>query len=890
MASLAAPEQSAPSGLVTFLFTDVEGSTQLWAADAAAMGASLAVHDALVRDACEARGGYVFTTAGDSFSVAFGRATDAVLAARDAQKALAGATWPGPALRVRMGLHLGETVERDGDYFGPVVNLTARLESAGHGGQILISEQVRLAAEEEIGDALDLGVHDLRDVPAPVQIYQLGEESFPPLRLVMPNRTNLPIIPSRLIGRDAAVGQTRHALSEERLVTLTAAGGAGKTRLALAVGEAELTNWRDGVWFIDLRTVSDERQVAAAVASTLQLRLVPGDPTDQVASFLSGVEMLVILDNCEHLTDACAELAEAVLGRPGPSRILATSREFLDIDGERVLRLDPLPTEGDDNAAVLLFAQRAAEVNPDFRLGPDVQTTIAQLCRRLDGSPLAIELAAARSNVMTSAELLAGIDERFELLSGGRRGGRRRRARRTLEDTLAWSYDLLDVDEQSMFRALGAFAGDFDMDAAAVVADLSRRDAADLMESLIAKSLVVSDRVDDVSRFRLLETTRAYARRMLDIHEEAESAKDRHLAHYRSRCEGFIVSFVTNEGAGVLLPERTNLNAALDHAVSLADWASAARILHGAWTVWRGLPDGVLDVIDVALPHLDELDPLAAVTLRHLSIFKIITELNDFKRAMAVLAELGKSPHPYGAPLAGLWQGFATLHISPSDGLEVLRTTTALTSAFEDPEARRQAIGLINTFEGFAFSYAGSFDRAIDALGRGLQQADDSQVRSAWAVIGEALLCVSFLASGRQAEAEAVIESIENAGDLSGQGGALRTIIEVLTGDLDAAEILLKAHAGQSMLGRLPREANDTLLLMAILANRRGDAAEARDLLLSVGIAQSPATIALSLHLSRELDIEKDFGALRLLVTGDPLETSRAARRRLGEEVAKRGW
>ena len=518
-------EESIPSGIVTFLFTDVEGSTKLWAEDRDAMSASLALHDRILRGAFEARSGYVFTTAGDSFAVAFSRASDAVYATSEAQGVLGAAVWPGPALRVRMGLHLGETEERGGDYFGPVVNLTARLEAAGHGGQVLLTDQVRLAA---LVDVVDLGIHQLRDVPDPVQIFQLGDQEFPPLRIVAPGRTNLPTAASRLIGRDEALAAVREALTEHRLVSLTAAGGTGKTRLALAVGEAELASRRGGVWFVDLTPVTDGSLVPATIAAAVGLVITSGDPTTAVVDYLSDLDALVVLDNCEHLVDECAEFLEIFISRPSSSRVLATTREFFDVDGERPIRLSPLAVEGGSSAAVRLFVERALAVDPAFRLEADDRSAVADLCRHLDGSPLAIELAAARANVMSPTELLAGIGERFELL----RGGRRRRSRRTLEDTLDWSYDLLDNDERTLFRTLGAFAGSFDLDAVEAVAVLVRGLALDLMDSLIAKSLVVSERVSDTVRFRLLETTAAYAEQALEQAGEAEQVRDRHLAHY----------------------------------------------------------------------------------------------------------------------------------------------------------------------------------------------------------------------------------------------------------------------------------------------------------------------------------------------------------------------
>jgi hypothetical protein len=257
------------------LFTDVEGSTRLWAADKESMSASLLVHDAILRAAIESNGGYLFTTAGDSFAAAFAKASDAVRACTESQRALADAAWPGPSLKVRMGMHLGEAEERGGDYFGPVVNTTARVEAAGHGGQVLLTDAARTAAGAT--DVTDLGVRHVRDVAEPIRLFQLGTDTFPPLRVVDPSLSNLPVRPTRLVGREGNIAQVRQALTRARLATITAVGGSGKTRVALAVGEAELPHRSAGVWFVDLAAVMNDGEVPGAVASALGLTLGAGD-------------------------------------------------------------------------------------------------------------------------------------------------------------------------------------------------------------------------------------------------------------------------------------------------------------------------------------------------------------------------------------------------------------------------------------------------------------------------------------------------------------------------------------------------------------------------------------------------------------------------------------
>ena len=361
-----------------------------------------------------------------------------------------------------------------------------------------------------------------------MRLFQLGEGTFPALRVVDPSMSNLPVRPTRLIGRQAEVARVRGLLTDSRLVTVTAVGGSGKTRLAIAVGEAELAHHRSGVWFIDLTAVSNGAEVPSAIANGLGLNLVAGDQVVQILTFLADKDALVILDNCEHVIDESAAFVEAFLATSGPAKLLATSREALDIDGERTVVLGSLPTDTADSPGVRLFVDRATAVHPEFALTDANAATVSAICARLDGMPLAIELAAARVTVMSPDELLAGLDDRFHLSSGGRRRSRQR----TLEATLDWSYDLLGTEEQRVFRALGVFVDGFDLDAVAAVTGLDRRRATGHIETLQAKSLVVRADKRKATRFRLLETVKAYAEDRLVDTGDAETVRDRHLAHF----------------------------------------------------------------------------------------------------------------------------------------------------------------------------------------------------------------------------------------------------------------------------------------------------------------------------------------------------------------------
>ena len=365
-------------------------------------------------------------------------------AAVQAQARLEVAVWPGPTLRVRIGLHLGEAEERGGDYFGSAVSIAARVAGAGHGGQVLMTDLVRATAQVA---AVDLGIHELRDVPEPLRLFQLGDRRFPRLRVTDPAMTNLPVRPTRLIGRDDEIAAVRKLLADHRLVTMTAVGGSGKTRVALAVGEAELPHRPGGVWFADLTAISRDDDVANAIAKALRLSFRDGDLIDQVVEHLAGNAALVILDNCEHVIDGCAMFTDRFLTSAGDAVVLATSREALAVDGEHTILLGSLAADGVDSPAVRLFAERAAAADSRFVVDDANADTVAAVCRRLDGMPLAIELAAARVTMMTLQELEAGLDNRFALLAGGRR-----RRQRTLQSTLDWSYDLLGNDEQQVLR------------------------------------------------------------------------------------------------------------------------------------------------------------------------------------------------------------------------------------------------------------------------------------------------------------------------------------------------------------------------------------------------------------------------------------------------------
>ncbi|MBL8778905.1 MAG: adenylate/guanylate cyclase domain-containing protein [Acidimicrobiales bacterium] len=521
-----------PSGVVTLLFTDVEGSTRWWAADPEAMSASLRVHDGILREAVGAGGGYVFATAGDSFAVAFSRASDAYDAARAAQEALATARWPGPELRVRMGLHLGEAEERGGDYFGPVVNAAARVEAAGHGGQILCTDAVAAVVDDD--RLVDLGEHQLRDLPAPLRLWQVGATEFPPLRGVVRDRDTLPVRRTRLLGRDREVADVRVQVVEHRLVTLVGPGGIGKTSLAVEVAGQLGAHFEGGVHFADLAAVGDPDGILPAFCRAVQL-VVTSSPYDQLCSHLAAQPTLVVVDNCEHLIDDVAELVDRLVDDVPTLHLLATSREHLDIDGEHLVPVGPLATTA-DAPAVRLFVERVVALAPGFAPTEDDLATIAAICTRLDGLPLAIELAAGRALTMGLADIEQGLGDRFALLAGSRRGKLRRQ--QSLRAAIDWSIDLLADDERGLLARLAVISGPFALEIAAAVGELSSAAAADGVSSLVAKSLL--SRADDVggeARFVVLETVREWGLEHLSHRGELGTARNVHAQWYLSQVE-----------------------------------------------------------------------------------------------------------------------------------------------------------------------------------------------------------------------------------------------------------------------------------------------------------------------------------------------------------------
>ena len=592
-----------PSGTVTFLFTDIEGSTKLAQAHPDQWESMREKHHAILKEAIESNRGYIFQIIGDSFCAAFHTAKDGLNVALEAQKAFTKMNDDGGRttssfilhnssllLKVRMGIHTGEAEAHNGEYRGYLtLSMIQRVMSAGHGGQVLVSgASENLLRGQLPADASlrDMGEHKLKDIPQPVRIFQLVapelQSDFPALRAldVFPN--NLPTQLTSFIGREKEMLEVTQMLKQSRLLTLTGSGGTGKTRLSLQVASGILDQFKDGVWLIELAPISEPALVPSAAANVLRLRVEDSRPLmDVVVDWMRDKEALFILDNCEHLIDACAQFANTVLQNCRSARILASSREALGIAGELAYRVPSLPTPNESMEvsqlesfdSVKLFIQRATLTLPTFQLTDANASFVAQICSRLDGIPLALELAAARVRALSVEQIAERLDDRFRLLTGGSRAALPRQ--QTLRALIDWSYQLLSEEDRLLFRRLAVFVGGWTLDAAESVCGEERivpaggsgLDILELMTRLVDKSLINVEHSGSESRYRRLETIRQYAREKLFETEEVTSLRDAHLAYFAGlaeRAEHGLQGRAQKQWLARLEAEHDNLRGALE--------------------------------------------------------------------------------------------------------------------------------------------------------------------------------------------------------------------------------------------------------------------------------------------------------------------------------------
>ncbi len=723
-----------PTGTVTLLLADVEGSTRLWEAQPDEMAAAVAQFDRRISDIIATYGGVrpVEQGEGDSFVAAFSRAGDAVACALQLQRESVA------PIRLRIGLHTGDIQLRDeGNYAGPTINRTARLRDLAHGGQTVLSGTTSDVVIDRLPtDAflLDLGVHALRDLPRPERVVQLCHpdlrNDFPPLRTSKAiGAHNLPMQLTSFIGRETEMADVTRLLDENRLVTLIGAGGAGKTRLAIQVAARLAPGLRDGACYVDLAPITDPGVVPIAAARALGLPDQPGRSImETLARSIGDRNLLVVLDNCEHLLDASAELVVAVLGSCSAATVLATSREPVGAPGE-VTRQVPSLSLADE--AVELFTDRARLARPDFAVTDDNSAAVAEICRRLDGMPLAIELAAARVRALSLAEIVASLHDRFRLLTGGARTAVRRQ--QTLHASVDWSHALLTEPERVLFRRLAAFLGGFDLDAAQVVAastEAERYQVLDQLALLVDKSLVVAEYVGGRTRYRLLETMRQYALEKLGESGEAAAVRARHRDHYTAMAMRLDTADRTSNATLLdqVETEIDNLRAAFAWSREQSETELALVLASALQRLWMGrgrLQEGS-SWFDSAFAEADRdgADISAAVRARALAERTLINawmgewgvEQSEAKQALALARNVGDQALLARAlAVCAYTSGFMT-----DTGRPYFTEALDLVRALGD----EWTLGQILTWQGLGAFIAGDPILARDAVEEGREVAD----------------------------------------------------------------------------------------------------------------------------------------------------------------------
>jgi predicted ATPase len=806
--------------VVTFLFTDVEGSTRRWEADADAMRAALAAHDQVLRRAIEAHGGFLFKHTGDGVCAAFASPRAAVDAAVAAQHKL--------ELPVRMGLATGEAELREADYFGAVLNRAARVMAAGHGGQILLAEST--AGLLSGVDLMDLGPRRLRDIPVPIGLFQIRgaglRTQFPPLRALDTSPGNLRPAGTSLVGRDAEVAAVEAAVKTHRVVTLTGVGGVGKTRLAVEVATRLADVFPDGVWLFELAAVTDPVAVPDAVATVLGITQQPDKTvSESVAAALDGRVRLLVLDNCEHVLDAAAELIQAVLARSATVRILATSREGLAVPDEQVWPVRPLDAAaGIESAAVRLFIERAQGIAAGFSIvDPGEAAAVAEICQRLDGIPLAIELAASRMASMTAGEVRDRLDHRFRLLVGARRGLGRHH---TLRHAVAWSYDLLDDTEKTVLDRCSVFAGGFDLHSACAVAgsdDLDEFVVLEVLDALVRKSLLVADQSASHTRFSMLETIRQFAEEQLvadGTSAEIRAAHSRYFAGREADIMDLWDSARQREAYDWIAVEFANLRTAFRWAAENGDLDAGAAI-----AAYAALLGPFLENYEPITWAEELIEPLGAVEHPRLAAVCVGASLccliGRFDQALHY-SEVGQpviaAARDKVSYFGEAWLGSAYLFVGrPARYVELCRA-----------QLMRTGDGNIMARANFAFGSAvvGSTDEAIVAANDLLDAAD--AIGNPWVLAFTLFACgYAFRDTDPNRSLEALRSAVlvaQNTGNrfFETQLGYWMCGLEAEQGDpvaaLNCLDVAIRNNQESGNIGMLP----NPLAILAVVLDRLG--------------------------------------------------------------------
>jgi predicted ATPase/class 3 adenylate cyclase len=812
---VSAPAAAAPSGVVTFLFTDVEGSTRRWEADADGMRVALATHDEVLRGAIEAHGGWVFKHTGDGVCAAFALPRSGLDAAVAAQREL--------ELPVRMGIATGEAELRGADYFGAVLNRAARVMAAGHGGQILLAESTAVLLSGV--DLLDLGPRRLRDLPTPVQVFQVRatglRTEFPALRALDASPGNLRAATTSFIGRESEVAELQAAVKAHRLLTLTGVGGVGKTRLAREVAERLHDEFPDGVWVFELAAVADPAAVPDAVAAVLGITQQPDKSvSESVAAALEGRVRLLVLDNCEHVCDAAADLVEAILAHSATTKIVATSREGLGVADEQLWLVPSLDVgAGVDSAAVALFVERAHSVASRFSVAtPDEAAAVVEICRRLDGIPLAIELAASRMAAMTASEVRDRLDQRLRLLVGSRRALERHH---TLRHAVAWSYDFLEDTEKALLDRCSVFAGGFDLQSACAVMGSDDDFATlDLLDALLRKSLLVADRFSGRTRFSMLETIRQFAEEQLVARGEASEIRAAHSRCFAGREADILALWDSprqREAYDWFTVELANLRTAfrwaadwgdLDTATAIATYAALLGYLVHNYEPIAWVEELIEPARAVDHPRLAALYVIAALcwnpgrieaAVRYADAGQTVIGSGGHEVPFGIEGALGASYAVIGQPER--YVEWCRAQLARSHDTHTLTRATlvqALTFAGCGEEAQAAVTGLSDAAEAthnpFALSYAlyvhGVAFRnadpagALEALRRGLVIARDSGNRYTETLLAALLSSIEAEHGDPLAALDYVTLAVRNFHD-GGNTTGVRSALAILTALFD---------------------------------------------------------------------------------------------------------
>lgn len=867
-----------PTGTVTFLFTDVEGSTRLWEEKGEAMTDASAFHDEIIRAAVASNHGHVFSTAGDSFAAAFHRPVDGLEAALAAQIALAESGWPsGLRLNVRMALHSGIATERDGDYFGSTLNRASRLLSLGSGGQILLTEAIHGMVKDSPPEEVtfrDQGTHRLKDLTANERVFTVEHPKLFSNRVVGRSLDsqlhNLPLQATAFIGRDQEMSEAVKLLNGSRLLTITGVGGSGKTRLALQVATSVLDGYRDGVWLVELAPVTDPEGMFRTIAGSLGLREETGVPLEQtITAHLASRHLLLILDNCEHLLGAAAKFADRLLANAQQLTVLATSREMLGIAGETPYQLRSMSVPDPDDPpelagrfdSVRLFGARAEAVRAGFRVNSENVRAVASLCHRLDGMPLAIELAAARLRILSPEQIAARLDDRFRLLTGGSRTALPRQ--QTLQAAIDWSYDLLSPDEKTLFNRLSVFQGGFTLDAAEEVCGADPLQPArvlDLLGYLVDKSLVLVLPSEDEPRYRLLETLRQYSRERLAEMGEVEEVRFAHAEYFLRLAEKAFPSLRgPDEKVWLdrLTNEHDNLRQALRWAIDVRNGAVAQGIAGNLYRFWM---------------------------MRHHS-----------EEGRAWLKEALDLP-PGGEAIGLAWLGAGTLALLHGD-LAIGRIQLEQALEALGPGSRTDLILAAVHNLGLVLTDLGEYEEAEARVNEELTVAD---ANGDWAsmAFGRQQLAALMYARGQiedgHLQTESAIEYATKLGSKEMLGNVLITALtECLTlDDIDLAD----SYAQQLVeLGQIDSAPGRHVVAIALVQGRRGQAEEAVRTLRDnffVNIRKFADVRSNHLFLSgllseqAEFELALGFGQRAAVLLGASEQLLRGARRMAHEEAA----